>query len=36
MADVAEQIDANSFIPFIFLREDPERKGGFARIVEKA
>ena len=36
MADVAEQTDANSFIPFIFLREDVVRKGEYSRIVEKA
>ncbi len=35
MADVAEQIDANTRIPFTFLTEDPVRKEGFARIAEK-
>jgi hypothetical protein len=35
MADAAEEIDANTRIPFIFLIKGPVRKEGFARIAEK-
>lgn len=35
MADVSEQIDANTRIPFTFPIEGPVRKEGFARIAEK-
>ena len=35
VVDAAEQIDANSFIPFMFLREGPEKIGGSFQIEEK-
>jgi len=36
VAAEVEWIDASSFIRFIFLKEGPARKGGFAQIAEKS